>query len=196
MVGREEHFNKRRISYPTLDWQEAGSLRNKSLLIAITFTTYILLAQCPNILFTTSTISSERTAGNIALIIDYGNSTQQVFTGLSGLTAFDVLNNSASIVYLEHGFGRFVTAINGVVNNANANGRYWQFWVNDELSPIATDFYELADGDRILWKYCSPENAFTGSPFNNSSLWIGLLLITCFVGLVIGIAFFVNRKLR
>lgn len=170
-------------------------MRRIAVLITIAFISSILLVQSPTTAHSSSTISKERTAVNIELIIDYGNSTQQVFTGLSGLTAFDALDQSASVVYVEHIFGRFVTAINGVANNAEGNGRYWQFWVNGELAPIATDFYELTDGDRILWKYCSPENASTGSPSYISDLWIGLILIACFAGLIIGIALLVNRRL-
>jgi hypothetical protein len=158
------------------------------------FISSLLLVQSPITARTSLTISLERAAENIELVIDYGNSTQQVFSGLSGTTAFDALNKSASIAYIEHSFGRFVTSINGVANNANGNGRYWQFWVNDELAPIATDFYELADGDQILWKYCSPENASTGSPLGNPGLWVALILIACFAALIIGIALLVNRR--
>jgi hypothetical protein len=147
------------------------------------FISSLLLVQSPITARTSLTISLERAAENIELVIDYGNSTQQVFSGLSGTTAFDALNKSASIAYIEHSFGRFVTSINGVANNANGNGRYWQFWVNDELAPIATDFYELA-----------PENASTGSPLGNPGLWVALILIACFAALIIGIALLVNRR--
>lgn len=164
-------------------------------MITIAFISSLLLVKSPIIAHTSSTISLEGAAENIELIIDYGNSTQQAFTGLSGLTAFDALDHSASVVYVEHSFGKFVTAINGVANNANGNRQYWQFWVNGELAPIATDFYELADGDRILWKYCSPENASTGWSLDNPGLLLGIIIFTCFAGLIIGIALLVNRRI-
>lgn len=164
--------------------------------ITIVFISSFLLVQSPVTAYTISTSSFERTATNIELIIDYGNSTQQVITGISGLTAFDALDQSASIIYTQHNYGRFVTAINGISNNANGNGRYWQFWVNNELAPIAADFYELTDGDQVLWKYCSPENAHTGSPLNDFNLLAGLILIAFFAGLLIGIVLLVNRRLR
>ncbi|MDO8055237.1 MAG: DUF4430 domain-containing protein, partial [Candidatus Hermodarchaeota archaeon] len=101
--------------------------------------------------------SSGKAAANIELTIDYGNSTQQVFPNLSGDTVFDILNQTATVVFTQYAYGKFITSINGVDNNEGENGRYWQYWVNDELAPVAADNYVLVESDQVLWKYCAPE---------------------------------------
>jgi len=85
-------------------------------------------------------------AVDVELTIDYGNSTSQVFTGLSGVTVFDVLNSTANITYTQYPFGVFIESINGVANNADNRGYYWQYWVNGHLAPVSADHYILSDG--------------------------------------------------
>lgn len=135
-------------------------------------------------------------ANDIELTIDYGNSTQLTNTGLSGGTVFDVLNETANTTYTEFAYGRFIVSVNGVENNAGGNGYYWQYWVNDELGPVAADKFSLEDGDQILWKYCAPVYPLENSGPTETSLFLGLAVIVLAGGLVIGIAFLVNRKMR
>ena len=123
-------------------------------------------------------------AANVELVIDYGNSTQQVFPNLSGNTVFEILNQTASVVFTQHAYGKFITSINGVENNAYANGHYWQYWVNDELAPVAADNYILAYGDQVLWKYCAPETPHTTPLPLNLELLVGLGIIGI-VGIII-----------
>jgi hypothetical protein len=119
--------------------------------------------------------------------IDYGNSTQNLFQSLTGVTVFDVLNETTIVVFTQYPYGKFIISINGVENNANDNGYYWQYWVNDELAPVAADSYILADGDQILWKYCAPENTLTTPPTPDPELILGLGIIFA-VGTIVVIA--------
>ncbi len=135
-------------------------------------------------------------ASNIEQTIDYGNSTQQAFHDLAGVTVFDVLNETTIVVFTQYLYGKFITSINGVENNANDNGFYWQYWVNDNLAPVAADNYVLSDGDQILWKYCAPENTPTASPPPGPELIFGLGIILAIGVIVVIAATIIYLKLR
>ncbi len=121
--------------------------------------------------------ASESYAMNIELVIDYGNTTQTAFSNLVASTAFDVLNQSASVTYIQYAYGKFVISINGVANNDNNNGFFWQYWVNDILAPVAADNYILTNGDHVLWRYSAPEEIPNPPPTLNPDLLIGLTAI-------------------
>lgn len=135
-------------------------------------------------------------ASNVGLTIDYGNSSQNAYSNLSGLTVFDILNVSAVVTFIEFAYGKFVISINGVENNANQNGFYWQYWVNDELAPIAADYYVLSDDDQVLWKYCAPEETSTPPPTVNPDMVFGVALIALVSIFIVLLAFFVSRRMR
>lgn len=135
-------------------------------------------------------------ASNVGLTIDYGNSSQNVYSALSGLTVFDILNQTAAVTFTEFAYGKFVLSINGVENNAHQKGFYWQYWVNDELAPIAADYYVLSDGDQILWKYCAPEETSTPPPTLNPDMILGVALVAFFSIFIILLALFVSRRMR
>ena len=119
-----------------------------------------------------------------------------MFNDVSGASAFDVLDQIADVTYRQHVFGIFVDSINGIQNNAEGNGYFWQYWVNGGLGPIAADNLLLNDGDRVLWKYCAPENPSTTSLNMISDLFVGIAVFTVFSGLLVGIVFLFNRKFR
>lgn len=53
--------------------------------------------------------------------------------------------------------GVFVLAING---SSNGEGqRYWQYWVNQGYADLAADRMALQDGDTVLWRFASPQEA-------------------------------------
>ena len=135
-------------------------------------------------------------ASNVGLTIDYGNSSQNAYTNLSGSTVFDILNQSAAVTFIEFAYGKFVIAINGVENNANQNGYYWQYWVNDELAPIAADYYALSDDDQVLWKYCAPEETSTPPPTVNLDMVLGIALVALVSIFIVLLALFVSRRMR
>ena len=49
------------------------------------------------------------------------------------------------------GMGVFVESIDGVKNGTE--NKYWQYWVNSELPPVAADKKEVKKGDKIEWKF-------------------------------------------
>lgn len=130
------------------------------------------------------------------LTIDYGNSSQHAYANLTGETAFDVLNQTAIVTFSEFAYGRFVESINGVENNANNNGFYWQYWVNEELGPVAADNFILSDDDRVLWKYSAPEETSTPPPSVNPDTLIGVVLVVAVGGLIVLSAIFINSRIR
>ena len=135
-------------------------------------------------------------ASHVGLTIDYSNSSQNTYSDLSGLTVFDILNQTAAVTFIEFVYGKFVISINGVENNANQNGFYWQYWVNDELAPIAADNYVLSDDDQVLWKYCAPEETSTPPPTVNPDMVLGVALVVFFSIFIILLALFVSRRMR
>ena len=50
--------------------------------------------------------------------------------------------------------GVFVESIDGVKNGTA--GKYWQYWVNDELPPVASDKKKVKEGDKVEWKFEVP----------------------------------------
>jgi hypothetical protein len=151
----------------------AKSLKVALCIVFLLFASSCAASHCE----VTSPQAAPVSANSIRLVIDYGNSTQRIFSNLSGLTAFDVLNETATVAYIMYAFGRFVQSINGVQNNAGGNGYYWQYWVNDQLAPVAADYYRLSDGDNVLWKYCAPGQTGSGLLQGMPDWWIGLFII-------------------
>lgn len=49
------------------------------------------------------------------------------------------------------GMGVFVESIDGVKNGTE--NKYWQYWLNSELPPVAADKKEVKKGDKIEWKF-------------------------------------------
>ena len=138
----------------------------------------------------------ESYASNVELTIDYGNSTLRVFSSLTGNTVFDVLNQSATVTFTQYFYGKFITTINGVENNANGNGYYWQYWVNEELGPVAADTYVLSDEDQVLWKYCAPEDSSTTPPLTSPELILGLGIIGAVGAIVVIAASLIYLRIR
>ena len=134
-------------------------------------------------------------ASNVELTIDYGNTTQVSYTNLTGSTVFDILNQTTTVTYTQYAYGLFIESINGISNNEGGSGYYWQYWVNEELGPVAADQYVLSDSGEVLWKYCAPIHTSDEPLSTRPDWWVGAALIVCVAGLVIGSAFVINRKL-
>lgn len=60
----------------------------------------------------------------------------------------------SSIEFIDYpGAGKFVDSINGY--KSGDNGKYWQYWVNNEYAQVGVDAYFVKNGDVILWKFTS-----------------------------------------
>jgi hypothetical protein len=120
-------------------------------------------------------------AEGITLEIDFGNDTVLTFTNLNGTNALDVTESVVSVEKEWYGDLVYVTSIAGVPNDAE-NGWFWQYWVNNELAPIAANKYNLEENDIVSWRRLSEEGttttSYTSQDFDISLLaWAGLLTI-------------------
>lgn len=97
----------------------------------------------------------------VNLMFDFGNGQVQVFNDIlaeSDDTVFDLLKkvteeNKIEFKYKDYGeLGVFVEAINGFINNGQAD-RFWQYWVNNNYAQIGASLYELQNNDVVEWKY-------------------------------------------
>ena len=73
-------------------------------------------------------------------------------------TAFSILLEASvrlgfSVSYVPYQIpnGYYVTGINGSMNGAQ--GRYWQYWVNDVYPNVGADHMALHDDDLVLWRF-------------------------------------------
>ena len=170
----------------------------KSVILGILVLTLFLLLSSASAHNTDSNdlIATKRFASNLSLTIDYGNTSQIEYTNLTATTAFELLELTATVTYTQFVYGKFIDSINGIANNANGNGFYWQYWVNAELAPIAADNYVLSEGDYVLWKYCAPENTTPSPPTVNPELILGLGIIGAIGAVIILSATLAYFKLR
>jgi hypothetical protein len=78
------------------------------------------------------------------------NETVQVAEGTSALDCFSLVSNISSN---EYAFGKYVTGINGVMENGS---HYWIYYVNGEQAMVGADAYETREGDSLLFSYEIP----------------------------------------
>ena len=111
------------------------------------------------------------TASNVTLIIDYQNGTANNEWDGVNLTdhytsAYDLLNNETQITYsIYNNMGEYpefmITSINGLTNNQNSNGRYWQYYVNGVYAQIGVNHDQLNDNAIEEWYYGTPQTTNT-----------------------------------
>lgn len=97
----------------------------------------------------------------VSVYIDYGNGTVASYDEVYlfyNATVLDALRAVADVnaTYWPAFGSFFVESINGVVNNADNNGKYWLYWVNGEHGVVGADKCILREGDRVEWKYVKP----------------------------------------
>ncbi|MFW9850158.1 MAG: DUF4430 domain-containing protein [Candidatus Thorarchaeota archaeon] len=123
--------------------------------------------------------------GNYVILeIDYGNGDVEEYHGYNGSTVLEVLQNTREEVIVEwYGNLAYVTSIKGVAND-NEAGLFWQFWVNDELAPVAANLMTVEPGDRITWRRTSSNFITPTQEELDVTLFGGVLVIS-----IIGSAF-------
>jgi hypothetical protein len=94
----------------------------------------------------------------IDIMIDYGNGTvvwnndTRIQVGANLLNATDII---CDIDVQSSNFGNFVTAINGVKQDA---GHFWIWSIYEEewsMGPVGADQFNLHEGDIVGWTYTS-----------------------------------------
>ena len=78
--------------------------------------------------------------------------TEIAYTAQPGITSLEQLLDEVQDVAVEESqYGKFVDAIEGHQNGTD--GKYWSFYVNDEMAQVGADTYIQKEGDRVLWKF-------------------------------------------
>jgi hypothetical protein len=90
-------------------------------------------------------------ATGISLTIDFGNESSVSFNDLNATDALDLIQSVAVVNVVWYGDLAYVFGIAGV-SSSSTEGLWWQYWVNDELAPVAANRFQLSDGDFVLWK--------------------------------------------
>jgi len=87
-------------------------------------------------------------ATGINLVIDFGNGTVTSFSGLTATTVYNLTTMLFDVDAQWAGDRVFINAIDGVYQDENHG---WQYWVNENYASIASNLYNLLDGDSVLW---------------------------------------------
>lgn len=105
--------------------------------------------------------------GNVSLVIDFPDDSQQADLDLqigcaADSTVFEVLQRAEKVggLKVEHSSNViqesasiFLNGFNGV---ANAEGKFWTYYVNDELAKEGCGTYVVKPDDKIRWVYGQP----------------------------------------
>jgi len=133
--------------------------------------------------------SHEIAATDLSLQLDFGNGTILDFHNVEGTNVLNVTESVCEVEVIWYGDLVFVTSIAGVSNNESA-GLWWQYWVNDELGPVAANKYQVQDGDDISWKRILPETESTDQPTDFTI--IGGAVVLAVIGF--GFLFFLSTR--
>jgi len=87
-------------------------------------------------------------ATGIDLVIDFGNGTVSSFSGLTGTNVYNLTVMLFEVDTQWVGDRVFINAIDGVSQDESHG---WQYWVNGNYASVASNLYNLHDGDSVLW---------------------------------------------
>lgn len=101
--------------------------------------------------------SSDETSVNVVIIGDEWMVKDNIFA-YEGDTVFSILEelSNRNDISLESTYYEQFDSIliDSIGNNQNVNGgRYWQYYVNDEIPMVGCDKYEISNGDYIEWSF-------------------------------------------
>ena len=78
--------------------------------------------------------------------------TEILYLAQPGVTSLEQLREEASqVITEESAYGTLVTSIEG--HAGGTEGKYWSFYVNDEMAQVGADSYIQQEGDWIEWKF-------------------------------------------
>ena len=103
-------------------------------------------------------IFQENIKSDVVLVIDDGQYLSQLFEveHKEGMTAFDLLEVGAERLDLilktrSYDLGIFIEAIGDRENGQE--GKYWLYYVNEEMPMVASDKNEVKPGDKVEFKF-------------------------------------------
>jgi len=137
----------------------------------------------------TGEFSHEIAATGLSLHLDFGNGTVLDFYDIEGTNVLNVTESITEVEVIWYGDLVFVTSIAGVSNNESA-GLWWQYWVNDELGPVAANKYQVQDGDIVSWRRIPPEMESTDQSTDYTI--IGGAVVLAIIGF--GFLFFLSTR--
>ncbi len=89
------------------------------------------------------------------ITIQDDSKTVSIPEGATVLAALEYLNERDKTLALEikeyPGLGTLVQGMKGAANGTG--GKYWQYFVNNEMPQIGADSYIIKDGDTIEWRF-------------------------------------------
>ena len=107
-------------------------------------------------------LQEENIKNEAVLVINKGEEDSETFTvelKNSTTTAFNLLENKAEELNFVlktkmYDFGIFIEAIEDKENGQD--GKYWMYYVNDEMPMMAADKKEIKPGDKVEFKFEKP----------------------------------------
>ena len=103
-------------------------------------------------------ISQPEAKEKVSLIIDYGEEEADSFHSdfKEEMTAFDLLKEKTDESGLvlktkTYDIGIFIEAIGDKENGQD--GKYWLYYINEEMSMVSADNQELKPGDKVEFKF-------------------------------------------
>ena len=108
----------------------------------------LLLVTPPNTQASQLDTQNTLAATGINLVIDFGNGTVASFSGLTGTTVYNLTIMLFEVDAQWAGDRVFINAIDGVSQDESHG---WQYWVNGNYASVASNLYNLHDGDSVLW---------------------------------------------
>lgn len=136
----------------------ATSSRRLWTLALVALLCWSVIATVASVYYFQQYMSVRASLVQVSVTIDYGNGmvvTHDEVYLFKDATVLDALRAVAEVnaTYWPSFGAFFVESINGVINNADNNGKYWLYWVNGEHPPVGADKYVLRNGDLVEWKY-------------------------------------------
>lgn len=102
--------------------------------------------------------SQETIKKEVVLIIDNGEESPKIFEAefKERFTVFDLLKEKTGELNIilktkTYDFGVLIEAIGDKENGED--GKYWLYYVNEEMPPVAADKKEIKPGDKIEFKF-------------------------------------------
>ncbi|MFQ5405919.1 MAG: DUF4430 domain-containing protein [Candidatus Micrarchaeia archaeon] len=97
---------------------------------------------------------------DVVVRIDFGNGTvlqKQVQAGKGVTTAFDAVSQAFVVSSRDYGeLGKYVYAVEDVVENQDKNGKYWQYYVDGKLAAVGVSVFVVEDDVVLDFKYEEP----------------------------------------
>lgn len=74
------------------------------------------------------------------------------FTAVPGVSVLDqLIDYNETVEVVQSDMGTYIDSINGLVGGTD--GKYWSFYVDDEMAKVGAQQYITSGGEVITWKF-------------------------------------------